>query len=65
MLQEQRKQEMETLLRQMEAKALVLMTQKEKEISRTLRRAVATAAEDEGLCCRGDSFLGKKMNSSC
>ncbi|KAF8112229.1 hypothetical protein N665_0065s0015 [Sinapis alba] len=37
-LQEQRKREMETLLRKMEAKALVLMTQKEEEMSKALSK---------------------------
>ncbi|CAH8387398.1 unnamed protein product [Eruca vesicaria subsp. sativa] len=37
-LQEQRKQEMETILRKMEAKALVLMTRKEEEMSRALSK---------------------------
>ncbi|RIA05342.1 hypothetical protein BRARA_K00315 [Brassica rapa] len=37
-LQEQRKQETETILRKMEAKALVLMAQKEEEMSRALSK---------------------------
>ena len=37
-LREQRRQETETLLRQMEAKALVLMTRKEEEMSRALSK---------------------------
>ncbi|KAF3547577.1 hypothetical protein DY000_02009914 [Brassica cretica] len=37
-LQEQRKQEMETMLRKMEAEALVLMTRKEEEMSRALSK---------------------------
>ncbi|CAH8380140.1 unnamed protein product [Eruca vesicaria subsp. sativa] len=37
-LQEQRKQEMETLLRKMETKALVLMTHKEEEMSKALSK---------------------------
>ncbi|KAF8095913.1 hypothetical protein N665_0320s0041 [Sinapis alba] len=37
-LQEQRRQEMETMLRKMETKALVLMTRKEEEMSRALSK---------------------------
>ncbi|CAN6918118.1 unnamed protein product [Brassica oleracea] len=39
-LREQRRRETETLLRQMEAKALVLMTRKEEEMSRALSKNV-------------------------
>lgn len=38
MLQEQRKQEMEMILRKMETKALVLMNQKEEEMSKALSK---------------------------